>query len=237
MKKSNLQPYFIYGKHASIAALANKNRIIHRIITTEKNLNLIPKTHKDKVEILTPQDISKIIQQDSTHQGIAVKVSPIASSSLEDIAFPENATLAILDQVTDPHNLGAILRNALAFGISGIIIPVDNATTENGVVAKASSGALEIVPLFRVINIAATIEYLKKQQFWIVGLDGEASDILSPKHLSGKACIVLGAEGSGLRRLTRAHCDFLTKIDIKSEMESLNVSAASAVAFYISSLS
>jgi 23S rRNA (guanosine2251-2'-O)-methyltransferase len=235
MKKLNQEPYYIYGKHACHAALSNKRRKILKIICTSDNLALISKQYKDLVDIYTSKDLTKILPKDAVHQGIAVKTLPLMYDNLENVDFQNNTRLAILDQVTDPHNLGSILRNAAAFGIEGIIIPIDNSPKECATIAKTSSGALEIVPIYRVVNLASVMAFLKKNSFWIVGLDGEAQEELSSKHFSSRACIVLGAEGKGLRRLTKENCDFIAKIRIESSTESLNVSAASAIAFYESS--
>ncbi len=138
----------------------------------------------------------------------------------------------LLDQVTDPHNVGAILRSAAAFDVGAVIVTDRNAPQESGVMAKAASGALEVVPLIAVTNLVQAIETLKKSGYWIAGLDGAARKAIHEAKLDNKTALVLGAEGAGLRRLTTEHCDFLVKLPISDKMESLNVSNAAAVAMY-----
>ena len=232
MKKQTLTKYYIYGKHACEAAFLNKSRQIHKIFSTANNSEIIPTKFRSLIEIVDIKEFFRFLPEDSVHQGIAILSSPLENKFLEHAKFSENSTLAILDQITDPHNFGAILRNAAAFGVEGIIIPNDHSPPENGIVAKASSGALETVPIYNVVNISNTMNFLKKSGFWIIGLDGSAKEYISKKALSGKSCLVLGSEGKGLRRLTKENCDVILKIPIDPRMESLNVSVASAIAFY-----
>lgn len=226
--------YYIYGKHPSIAALSNPKRKIIEISCTQE----IFTKHKDLIEshkykIVTGQQLNSLLPKEATHQGVAVSVAPIAINNLKDIDLgAPNTKIAILDQVTDPHNIGAILRSAAAFGIKAIIMTNDNSAEESGVVAKTACGALEIVPIIRVVNLKSAIELLKKQGFWIIGLDGTAKEFISKKALDGKVAMVLGAEGSGMRRLTIEACDLLVKIPISEVMESLNVSTAASIVFY-----
>jgi 23S rRNA (guanosine2251-2'-O)-methyltransferase len=229
-----MKNYYIYGKHPATAALSNSKRKILEIYCTQEIFTL----HKNliggrKYKIVTNQQIGAMLPKDCTHQGIALLVAPIALNSLSDVDLTDdNTKVAILDQVTDPHNLGAVLRSAAAFGIKAIIMANDNSAEENGIVAKTASAALELVPIIRVVNLKAAIQTLQKQGFWIIGLDGSGKEFISKKLLSGKVAIVLGAEGSGMRRLTTESCDILARIPIMEEMESLNVSTAAAIAFW-----
>jgi len=138
----------------------------------------------------------------------------------------------MLDQVTDPHNIGAILRSMAAFNAGGLILPKHHAPEESGVMAKTACGALEIVPICRVPNLASTMDYLKKHDYWVAGMDGKASQTLEQANLSAKTVLVMGAEGKGLRHLVSKSCDLLIKLPISSQMESLNVSNAAAIGLY-----
>lgn len=232
--KAMSKNYYIYGRHPATAALSNPQRKIIEIHCTQEVFT----KHKDLIEshkykIATSQQLNSLVPKDATHQGIALLVAPIATSNLGDIDLNDpEAKIAILDQVTDPHNIGATLRSAAAFGIKAIIMTNDNSAEESGVVAKTACGALELVPIIRVVNLKSTIELLKKQGFWIIGLDGSAKEFVSKKVLSGKVAMVLGAEGSGMRRLTMEACDLLVKIPISETMESLNVSTAASIVFW-----
>ncbi len=172
----------------------------------------------------------------AVHQGAALLSEPLTDVALEDVldraAEAEKSVVLVLDQVTDPQNVGAILRSAAAFGADAVLVPDRHAPPETGALVKAASGAVEIVPLVRVINLARALEELKKAGFWIAGLDGQAPQTLAAADMTGKVALVLGAEGEGLRRLTRDHCDILVRLPISERMESLNVSAAAAVALY-----
>lgn len=237
--KHKAKNYYIYGKHPSLAALSNSKR---KIIELHCNLEIF-NSHRSLIEchkhnIVSNNQLNALLPKDATHQGIVLLVMPIALSSLASVDLSsEDSKVAILDQITDPHNLGAIMRSAAAFGIKAIIMTSDNSAEENGVVSKTASGALELVPIIRVVNLKAAIEFLKKQSFWIIGLDGSSKEYISSKALKGKIAIVLGAEGAGMRRLTMESCDLLLSIPICQAMESLNVSTAAAIVFYEASIS
>jgi len=172
----------------------------------------------------------------AVHQGLAAKVHPLPDRGIEDVIAEaegqSQAQVMILDQVTDPQNVGAILRSAAAFGALAVILTERNAAPESGALAKAASGALEHVPLIRVTNLSRAIELLKKGGFWIAGLAAEGSQTLADAKLTGKVGLALGAEGPGLRRLTREHCDLLVRLPTGGAIDHLNVSNAAAVALY-----
>ncbi len=237
MKKKSTKEYFIYGKHCVTQSLLNPERKIYKIYTILDNHSIIPDKFCDIISIINPQDFSKFLPKNAVHQNIAIQTSELHNKKLESTKFSENSLVVALDQITDPQNLGSILRNAASFGVDAIIIPEDNAIHESGAVAKAASGALELVNIYKVKNMVQAIKYLKKIGFWITALDGKALEALGQKHCANKSCLVLGAEGSGIRRLVLENCDMKAKIDIAPVMESLNVAATSAICFYEASKS
>lgn len=225
---------YLYGLHAVTEALANEKRKITQLICTSsvaKEMEAAGKTRRIKPVLAETGEISEILPPGAVHQGIALKTNPLHEPDLDQVM--EGATrLALLDQVTDPHNVGAILRSAAVFGVSGLVMTDRNSPPQSGVLAKSASGALEHVSICRVSNLSRSIETLIKQGFTIIGLDGESDHELSQIDTSGKVALVLGAEGAGLRRLTRDKCDWLAKLPASGPMRSLNVSNAAAVAFY-----
>lgn len=231
-KKINSKKYYIYGKHASTAALENPKRKIYQIFVNNKNFNLIPKQHKKITKIIDNQDFNNFLPKNSVHQGIAIHTTELDKYNIHEIDFSEVSKIVMLDQITDPQNYGAILRSAACFEIDLVIISKDNFAVESSVVAKTSSTALEKIKIVEVVNLNETIKFLKKQNFWIVGLDGSSDEYITPKTFEGNICIVMGSEGKGLRRLTKSSCDSLVKIPMSDKMESLNVSSASSIAFY-----
>jgi 23S rRNA (guanosine2251-2'-O)-methyltransferase len=238
-KRTNTRPsqhnstIFLYGKHACIAALSNPKRKVTRLFVTKNSISDIPNNLKPQnVETIENKDFDKFLpnSRDIVHQGIALEVAPLGEVSLKSIS--DSNVLVALDQVTDPHNVGAILRSCAAFGAGGVIFPKDNAPPESGTLAKTASGALEIVPICKVTNLARTLEQLKKDGYWIIGLDGNTNTTIDKANLSGKIVLVMGAEGKGLRQLTREYCDLLVRLPISDKVESLNVSNAAAIALY-----
>ena len=183
-------------------------------------------------------DLGRLVPNDAPHQGVVIEVEPLEEIWLGDLLTdaPERATLLVLDQVTDPHNVGAILRSAAAFGAIGIVTQDRHAPPEGGALAKAASGALERVPWVRVVNLARALEEIAEAGFWRIGLAGDAQselkDALGPKRIA----LVLGAEGPGMRHNIREHTDALAKLPITDQVESLNVSNAAAVALYAASV-
>jgi len=232
MKKN----YYLYGKHAVESAILNESRNILEILCTEQNAGEIKRICKKniKISIVDNNHLKSLFREHVPHQGVVAMVKPIATSNIpREILENNNSKIVILDQITDPQNLGAILRSAAAFGISALIYPKDGSVSESGVVAKAACGALDIVPLIEVVNISNIILELKKNGFWVLGLDGLGKqNINNGKILEGKIAIVMGSEGSGLRPLVAKNCDILVKIPISNQMESLNVSNAASIVFY-----
>lgn len=232
---------WLYGTHAVEAALANPDRRKHRLICTNKaaeSLQIPEDAIKSglKAEILERTDIDQICGEDAVHQGLALLVSPLKDLHVEDLIDLVQdhtlSTIVVLDQATDPRNIGAVMRSARAFGADGIIIQDRNSPPETGTMAKAASGALETIPLVRVTNLARALWALKDAGYWVSGLDGYADLSIDDGSISEKSVIVLGAEGTGLRRLTRETCDQTVKIHINPEAESLNLSNAAAIALY-----
>lgn len=225
---------WLYGKHSVLAALDNPRRQINRILVTRNVHNdfkhLLPKT----TEMVEDKKIShEIGNKDAVHQGIAIEVEPLNYTEISEIPdIDESRLVVLLDQVTDPHNVGAVLRSASAFGASAVITTERNSPAETGVLAKSASGALEYVPYVRVINLSVVINELKELGFTVIGLDGEAKESITQLAGHQKLAIVMGAEGSGMRHKTREFCDLLVKIPINEAQESLNISNAAAIALW-----
>jgi 23S rRNA (guanosine2251-2'-O)-methyltransferase len=232
------QPVWLYGRHPVLAALANPERQIQKILATkdaaERHATEFAASPVKTPEIVSRDDLTHRLPPGAVHQGMAVLVSPLEEPALEDVLARcgDNALVLALDQVTDPHNVGAILRSAAAFGVAGVIVTERNAPSDTGVLAKAASGGLEIVPLLRAVNLARTMEQLKEAGFWLYGLDERGDSPIGTLDLKGRVCIVLGAEGEGLRRLTAEKCDRLVTIPTTAALAALNVSNAAAVALY-----
>jgi 23S rRNA (guanosine2251-2'-O)-methyltransferase len=236
--------YWLCGTHAVLAALANPRRKVRRLLTTaeagrglSERLDALRAEHPLPVaEIVDKADIEKLLPATAVHQGSAVLVEPLPTLSIEEIADEgaerERAVVVVLDQVTDPHNVGAVLRSAAAFGALAVVVQDRHAPDETASVAKAASGALERIPLVRVTNIVRALETLKEAGFWSAGLAADGPVTLASAKLSGRVVLVLGAEGEGLRRLTREHCDYLVRLPMTDAMESLNVSNAAAISLY-----
>jgi len=239
-KAENHKGLWLAGIHAVTAALENPKRNVLRILVTADAARTHDRMLKTRApigaEIVSKTDIDRNLPAGTVHQGIAAQVDPLPSVHIDDLIAlaqdREDAVLVILDQVTDPHNVGAILRSAAAFGALGVIVPDRHAPEETTALAKSASGALERMPLVRVTNLARALDDLKKGGFWICGLAADGSVSLAEAKLSGKIAIALGAEGDGLRRLTRETCDHLVRLPMTGNMESLNVSNAAAVALY-----
>jgi 23S rRNA (guanosine2251-2'-O)-methyltransferase len=217
-----------------MAAITNPARKLLRL--AHAGTGSAPTVEKHEWEQVPRDVLETWLPPGAVHQGLAAKVHPLPDCGIEDVLAEaegrEHAHVLILDQVTDPQNVGAILRSAAAFGALAVVLTERHAAPESGVLAKAASGALEHVPLVRVANLARALEALKKGGFWIAGLAAEARQTLADAKLTGKVGLAFGAEGPGLRRLTREHCDLLVRLPTGGPIDHLNVSNAAAVALY-----
>ena len=233
--------HWIYGVHAVLGALANPRRRCRRLLVAASQVNTIgPRLAEASAdggpapEIHDRRKIEAHLPLGAVHQGVALLAEPLAATPLEEIqqqtAADDRARLVVLDQATDPRNVGAVLRAAAAFGAAALIIQTRRAAASTGAMAKAASGALETVPLVRVTNIVRALNGLKNSGFWCAGLDARAERSLDV--LPAKVALVLGSEGQGLRRLTRESCDMLVRIPMAAAMENLNLSTAAAIALY-----
>ncbi len=238
-KKSDPSQLWLYGHHAVLAALRNPQRVGNRLLATPEGAAKLQKDRPDtrpetKPEIVDRQMLEKLLPRGAVHQGIALSVRPLAPISLDQLLADAaaDAVILVLDQVTDPQNVGAAIRNASAFGATALILTARRSTTAEATMAKAASGALEVLPLVRVPNLARALDQMKAAGFWCIGLADTATERLESAPLDGRVALVLGAEGSGLRRLTRTHCDILVSLPTQPPIRSINIAAASAVALY-----
>jgi len=240
----------LYGVHAVAAALANPSRRCHRLIATQEGaaaltertearaLPLAARALLDAPQIVSRHDLAALLPDGAVHQGIVLETAPLPAvdlaSACRGAAQGANGarTVLVLDQVTDPHNVGAILRSAAAFAVGAVVVQDRHSPQGAGALAKAASGALETVPLARVVNIARALIVLKELGFWCLGLDPDAPESLEAVPVKAPLALVLGAEGQGMRRLTRERCDLTASIPMPGSMGSLNVSDAAAIALY-----
>jgi 23S rRNA (guanosine2251-2'-O)-methyltransferase len=227
-------PVILYGWHTVVAALANPQRQIRKLMLTE---NAARRLADDKIdtrvtpEIVRPSLIDQRLGPDAVHQGLLAEADPLASPDIDTL--PEVGIVLVLDQITDPHNVGAIMRSAAAFAVKAIVTTGRHSPEATGVLAKAASGALEMVPLVSVQNLARALTEMNDQGFMTVGLDSQGSENLGSVALRQPLALVLGAEGKGLRQLTRQTCSVVARLDMPGEIKSLNVSNAAALALYI----
>jgi 23S rRNA (guanosine2251-2'-O)-methyltransferase len=226
-----------WGKHPVSAALDNPRRKVLRAWATREAAAFMQFPPDLPVTLAEAPDLARLVPHDAPHQGVVIEVEPLEPAWLDEALNDERerALLLVLDQVTDPQNVGAILRSAAAFGAVAIVTQDRHSPPESGVIAKASSGALERVPWVRVVNLARALEEIGDAGFWRIGLTGEADTSLKAALGPAKVALVLGAEGTGLRPNTREHCDALARLPISDAVESLNVSNAAAVALYAAS--
>jgi 23S rRNA (guanosine2251-2'-O)-methyltransferase len=223
-----------WGRHAVAAALDNPRRKLLRGWATREAAALMQFPKDLPLTVADVADLGRLVPSDAPHQGLVIEAEPLDEVWLDDLlqGAADRAALLVLDQVTDPHNLGAILRSAAAFGAIGIVTQDRHSPPESGVVAKAASGALERVPWARVVNLARALEEIAEAGFWRIGLAGDAETALKDALGPQRVALVLGAEGAGLRPNTREHCDALARLPITDAVESLNVSNAAAIALY-----
>ena len=223
----------LYGWHTVVEALRNPQRRIRQLWLTENAARrlaeaeiALPSAH----ELVRPDAIDRRLGPDAVHQGLLAEAEPLAAPEVEELR--EGVVLA-LDQVTDPHNVGAVLRSAAAFAVTAIVTTARHSPEATGVLAKSASGALEHVPIVTVRNLAQGLEALRANGFRLVGLDSAGDGDLAAADLQHPLVLVLGAEGKGLRQLTRATCDAVARLDLPGAIKSLNVSNAAALALYI----
>lgn len=244
-ERPNPHGAWVYGIHTVLAALANPERSCHRLLLTQEaahslgeRLAGIRARRKDlpQAEIVPRETLVSRLGADAVHQGIALLAGPPPERDLGDICraagMREKAAVVVLDQVEDPRNAGAVLRSAAAFGALAVVVTERHAPPMTAVLAKAASGALETVPLVRVTNLVRALDELKEAGFWAVGFDAAAETPLDQAQMAAKTALVLGAEGKGLRRLTRESCDLMLRIPMEQTGASLNVSNAAAIALY-----
>ncbi len=227
----------LFGLHAVEAALANPRREVVRLIATENaayRLAPLIAERGVRVEPTSPRDLDRLLGADSVHQGAALEAKQLSPVGLDEVE--SSGIVVVLDQVTDPHNVGAVLRSAAAFGASGLVLTERHSPPLSGALAKVASGALDLVPIVLVKNLAQALAELGEMGFLRVGLAEEGENALEPLSLTKPLALVLGAEGKGLRHLTREHCDLLARISTRSTLASLNVSNAAAIALHWASL-
>lgn len=225
---------FLYGLHTVRAALDNPERQIIRLSVTQNAAQRLdlpdPAALPYPVESVMPSDIDKILGPEAIHQGVMLETRPLQVRRLG--ALKESPLILVLDQVTDPHNVGAILRTAVAFGAGAVITTMRHSPTESGVLAKSASGALELIPYIQITNLADALEELHALGFISIGLDSEGPAPFEATLSGDKVALVLGSEGKGLRQKTRATCKALARLDMPGAIKSLNVSNAAAIALY-----
>ncbi len=231
-KPSKNRDNWIWGQHPVLAALNNPSRQAVRLVATRNGRQRLG-DFGGQAEDTAPIEIDQLLPAGAVHQGIAAQFTPLAPKAIEEVIEAGAKRVVVLDHVSDPHNLGAIFRSAAAFGFEAILLQTKNAPPISGVAAKSAAGAIELVSECRVVNISRALEHLADAGFHTVGLAGEARNTIEPAVKgAGKLAIVLGAEGAGLRPGVAKTCAELAKIPIGSQMESLNVSNAAAIAFY-----
>jgi len=228
------QALWIYGLHPVLAALANSRREVRRIVATpnaQARLTGAGASLPLPPEETTPRQLDRLLAAGAVHQGIAIEVAPLEPLTTASLA--DANLVVVLDQITDPHNVGAIMRSALAFGADAIVTTRRHAPAETGVLAKAASGALDRLAIVELANLARALHELDDLGFTRIGLDSEAENSIEAAMSGERIALVLGAEGKGLRRLTRDNCDFVARLSMPGPLASLNVSNAAVLALYI----
>jgi 23S rRNA (guanosine2251-2'-O)-methyltransferase len=226
-------PVYLYGLHTVRAALDNPHRIKKELLATPNALMRLKESGElgsVTVSETNPKELDRLLGGDAVHQGVALEVDPVSRFGLDDIHPLE--LVVVLDQITDPHNVGAILRTACAFGAAAVITTARHSPRETGVMAKAASGALDLVPMIEVKNLADALQKLKDRGMLVLGFDSEAEAPLRPRQGNQPLAIVMGAEDKGLRQRTRELCDEMVRLDMAGPIKSLNVSNAAAIALF-----
>jgi 23S rRNA (guanosine2251-2'-O)-methyltransferase len=238
---------WVYGRHAVAAALANSERRWYRlaVLTGQEReaqalvagAKALRRGDGDPIRLLDRRGFAALLSEDAVHQGLALAVEPLAEPDLEEVlrraaGKSGRTVILLLDEVSDPHNVGAVLRSASAFGALAVVVTLHRAPPAAGALAKAASGALESVPLIRVVNLPRALDHLKDAGFWVCGLDATASQTLAALDLGERVALVLGSESGGMRRLVRERCDHLARLPTRSRQSTINVSNAAAVALY-----
>lgn len=228
----------LWGRHAVTAALANPERTLRKLWGTHDAIAALGISSSIlTVSYAEVADLGRMVPADAPHQGLVLEVDPLPDRWLDELfekaESPEDRRpIIVLDQVTDPHNVGAVLRSAVAFDALGIVTQDRHSPPESGALARAASGALEVMPWIRVVNLARALDEMAEAGYWRVGLTGHTKTMLNEALVPGKLALVLGAEGEGMRQNTEAHCDVLAKLPISPKIESLNISNAAAIALY-----
>lgn len=232
----------LYGRHPVMAIIANPARSISKILCTKDNFDEIKAAcQKNNINLglintVDKKEIDRILPHEAVHQGFAVYCQELEEYSLEDICIlaeeRPDCHVLILDQVTDPQNIGAIIRSAVAFNTLALILQDKNSPAETGALVKASAGMIEHLPICRVTNLSRAIEQLKEAGFWTIGMDGYAQTTIDKLKKGGKNAIIMGSEGKGMRRLVEEACDITIKLPMNEKVESLNVATAAAIVLY-----
>ena len=224
----------LWGRHAVEAALKNPDRVHHKLWATREAIDMLDgELPQDfPLEYADVSDLARLVAKDAPHQGLVLECAPLEDIHLDEVLEGDpTRPIVVLDQVTDPHNVGAIMRSAAAFGAAALVTQDRHAPPEGGVIGKAASGALEVLPWVRVVNLARALEQMAEAGYWRIGLTGAAEATLAEALPTGPVALVLGAEGEGMRQNIESHCAALAKLPI-GDIESLNVSNAGAIALY-----
>ena len=233
---NTVKDILIYGRHPIELALQNKRRRILEIYATREGASSLKLPPDIPVRYMDKNGLDSMVGRETLHQGVVAKCAPLMQPSVDEllktIKTKETAVVMILDQITDPHNIGAILRSSIAFDAVAVFVPEAGAPEETGTLAKSASGALELIPFVRVPNLSRLMEKLKQEGFWCIGLDGYAEQSITTVKLPQRCAFVMGSEGSGMRRLTKETCDYSVKLPMNPAIESLNVSNAAALTLY-----
>lgn len=228
---------WLYGIHAVKNALDNPKRDCRKLMMTQKALDQFDfpdAALKNKVQVARMEELARKVGEDARHQGVIGLFSLPPALHIEDLCHQDapQSLVVILDQVTDPHNVGAIVRSAAAFGAQALIVTERHSASMDGILAKTASGALELVPIIPVTNLKRAMDQLKDGGYWLIGFDERGTQMLHQTDLSQRIALVMGAEGAGLRRLTKENCDLLVKIPVMDQFSTLNVSNSAAIALY-----